>query len=164
MTEPKRFLPSLGVRPLSSAPPTVDEARAALGGRRAASAGRLEGRGVAFLDARGRTVRGVVVCATDAEVDVWVGDGRFQRLAATRAEPMPVPPDDTLAEIVADARVFSRLQEGERVRFLRRDGRLDEGRLVEKCRYGALVAHDDRVIAVSFRRIWPLCDGIARST
>ncbi|GAB4211365.1 MAG: hypothetical protein OHK0013_33000 [Sandaracinaceae bacterium] len=157
----KRFLPLLSARPVPSEPPTVEEARIALGGRRSApTEGPIsEGNGVTFSDARGRTVRGVVVCATEADIDVWIDDGRFQRLPATRLGPTPLSSDDPLAAVAADARAFSALHEGERVRFLRRDGSLGEGVLTEKCRYGGLVVHDGRVLAVSFRRIWPLADG-----
>lgn len=168
MSTPKRSLPSLGASG-PSGPPTVDEARAALGGRRAARSGvasggasggagaeaEREGDGVRFTDARGSAREGVVVCASAAELDVWIGDGRFQRLAAGRASPLPLGEGHPLAEVAADARVFAGLAEGTPVHFVRRSGEIGEGVLVEKCRYGALVEADARIVAVSFRRLWP---------
>jgi hypothetical protein len=37
------------------------------------------------------------------------------------------------------------------------DGNPSEGTLFEKCRYGALIARDDRqIMAVGFRKLYPL--------
>jgi hypothetical protein len=155
MSSPKRSLPSLGARDVPSGPPTVDDARAALGGRvprlarsRVASLAR-------FRDTRGHDVEGVVVCETDRDLDVWIGDGRFVRIALDRAEFSTIPGDHGLADVAADALVFDALSEGQAVRFVSRDDHEREGVLAERCRYGALVSHDGRVFAVSFRRLWP---------
>jgi hypothetical protein len=159
MSIPKRSLPSLARGP--SGPPTPDEARVALGGRRGGPDGHgaeREGAGVTFTDARGRTQEGVVVCATSAELDVWIGDGRFQRLAPERTRPLPLAEGHPLAEVAADARVFTAIGEGEPVHFVRRNGDVGEGVLVEKCRYGGLVAAGPQILAVSFRRLWPRSD------
>ena len=54
-----------------------------------------------------------------------------------------------LAHVAEDARAFAALEEGARVVF---DGDVT-GKLVEKCRWGGLVARDDgRIFAVGFRR------------
>ena len=61
-----------------------------------------------------------------------------------------------LAKIAADAHIFSRLAEGEQIRYADDSGGLLAGKLVEKCRYGALVVRDDgAVVAVGFRKLWP---------
>ena len=59
-------------------------------------------------------------------------------------------------KISADAHVFARLAEGQPVRYADDQGGLLGGKLVEKCRYGALVVRDDgAVVAVGFRKLWP---------
>jgi hypothetical protein len=51
--------------------------------------------------------------------------------------------------------MFSALSEGDAVRW-ERDGSVAEGRIVEKCRYGAIVVtRSTRVVAVGFRKLWP---------
>jgi hypothetical protein len=62
---------------------------------------------------------------------------------------------EELARIAAEARLFSMLAPGERVRWQRATG-VAEGCIVEKCRYGAIiVTRDGRLVAVGFRRLWP---------
>jgi hypothetical protein len=42
------------------------------------------------------------------------------------------------------------------VRYADDAGALIDGKLIEKCRWGALVARDDgAVVAVGFRKLWP---------
>ena len=61
-----------------------------------------------------------------------------------------------LSTIAADAHVFARLAEGQPVRYADDSGGLLGGKLIEKCRYGALVVRDDgAVVAVGFRKLWP---------
>lgn len=156
MSAPKRSLPSLGARDVSSDPPSIDDARAALGGRVTLRREPRIGGLARFDDARGNEVNGIVVCETDADLDVWIGDGRFQRIASERAGVSTPSTDHALADVAADARLFLALLEGQRVRFLMRDGSSHEGVLAERCRYGALVSFESRVYAVSFRRLWPL--------
>jgi hypothetical protein len=154
MPERPRFhLQTFGAVRLPAGPPTVDEARASLGGRAATSpdAGcvvRVGGAGTA-------AALGVVVFASPEERDVWIGQGRLQRVSSERCEPVEGPVDPSLGEVAADAARFAALSEGVEVRYLDRLGKAHLGRLVEKCRYGALVEDTDgRVLAVSFRRLW----------
>lgn len=109
-----------------------------------------------FNDARSGHVEGIIVCETDEQLDVWIGEGRFQRIARDRAQISQPSTQHALADVSADARLFLTLGEGERVRFLARDGSTHEGILAERCRYGALVSFEGRVFAVSFRRLWPI--------
>jgi hypothetical protein len=122
--------------------PTLTRARKQLGGR-AASHGRA-----------GEVVRidralGVVLCSDARGCDVWVGGRTTRRVSLRAVEAAAAPDDPELAGVAADARAFARLEEGQRVVF---DGTVS-GRLIEKCRFGGLVARDDgRIFAVGFRR------------
>jgi hypothetical protein len=156
MSGPKRSLPSLGARQVSSEPPSIDEARGALGGRVTLDRDARLGALARFRDAHDRDVEGIVVCETETDLDVWIGDGRFQRIAITRASITSVSTEHPLADVAADARLFLTLDEGHPVRFLSRDGSSHDGVLAERCRYGALVSFESRLFAVSFRRLWPL--------
>lgn len=147
-------LPSLGLGAvrIPAGPPSVDDARAALGGR--ASTGPEAGARVRIGGSEG-----VVVFASASERDVWIGEGRFQRVAADACEPAPRASSAELDPVAADARRFAGLAEGDAVRYRDRHDREHEGQLVEKCRYGALVLRADaRVVAVSFRRVAPAAD------
>ena len=150
----------MGTRDVGPDAPTIEQAREALGGRVTTVPSHRVGTGCVFRDSRGRAVEGVVVCAAEGRLDVWIGDGRFQRIASERGEPVALGPDHALADVAADARVFASLPEGASVRFVSRDGTEREGVLAERCRYGALVSSGGRILAVSFRRIWP-ADGPA---
>ena len=102
-------------------------------------------------------VPGVVVFASQAEVHVLLDGIRLRRLS----------PDDLLVhegrdlaieleKIAGDARLFGQLVEGQSVRYADDAGTLINGRVVEKCRWGALVLRDDgAVVAVGFRKLWP---------
>ena len=157
----KRTLPSLGAAAtVSHDAPSVDEARVALGGRVEA----VNLRGVMklgalvhFVDVRGKALEGVLVFASLEGADVWVGDGRFHRVPDARMRGSEVTcHGHPLADVAADAHVFAMLPEGARVRFVDRKGVMQLGLLVEKCRYGALIENEDkRILAVSFRRVWP---------
>jgi hypothetical protein len=131
--------------------PRVDAVRKRLGGRAASDAGvgaivRLRhasqpGSGV---------VAGVVLFAKGDELDVMTDATRVRRTSRSSVEPVDAADAaaSELAPIAADARVFAQLREG---------GVLEEGTLVEKCRYGAIVAKDDRALmGVGFRKIWPV--------
>jgi len=139
----------LAVRVPSPAP-TVDEARAKLGGR-------------AESDARaGSVVRasetiGVVVFARDDETWVWIGEGRLQKCAPSALATHDGETPRELERVVADVRVFASLREGARVRYMADAAELRDGVLAEKCRFGALVATPmGGIVAVAFRRLWPV--------
>jgi hypothetical protein len=147
------FLPL--VAPEREFPPTVDAVRKRLGGRAATEAG--AGEVVGLRDGRA----GVVLFVRGEALDVWL-DGdvvhRVRRAEALPVEALPagspgVMRSGDLGPVAADARAFALLFEGQRVRF-RRESTLDEGTLVEKCRFGALVERaDGTVVGVSFRRL-----------
>jgi hypothetical protein len=141
--------------------PSIDSARARLGGRitetDAPTPGFAPGVVVTFSVGSDRRMPGVVVFASQAEVHVLLDGIRLRRLS----------PDDLLVhegrdlaieleKIAGDARLFGQLVEGQAVRYADDAGTLINGKVVEKCRWGALVLRDDgAVVAVGFRKLWP---------
>lgn len=137
---------------------TVDAVRDRLGGRAESLAG--VGSLVLVPGLEGDTRPGVVLFATEDKFDVWIGDGRVRR--AFRADVQSfqdeVPPD--LMTVSSDALVFAQLREGDPVRFNTFGDRHDEGTIVEKCRFGALLKRaDGSVVGVGFQKLWPIADG-----
>jgi hypothetical protein len=138
--------------------PSIDAARARLGGRAKEDA-IVEGRAT---HAPGMIVRtpkaeiGVVVYASARETHVLFDGSRLRRLAPEDVELHEGEAPDELGRVAADARVFFLLVESQSVRYADDAGTLRDGKLVEKCRYGALVLRDDgAIVAVGFRKLWP---------
>jgi hypothetical protein len=157
MAHPKKLaLPLLSdlLPPLAKRAPRVEAARAQLGGR--ASTGPGAGRVVA-VESSGAAKVGVVLFESPDEVDVFFADGTVRR---ARPEELGAPPpsiSEPIARAAADACVFARLAEGQKVRYEAQPGTFAHGTLVEKCRYGALVLRDDgKIMAIGFRRMWPV--------
>ncbi|RYE87468.1 MAG: hypothetical protein EOO75_14445 [Myxococcales bacterium] len=99
----------------------------------------------------------VVLHADASDIHVWVGAGLVRRAprAQLGAFGGEVPAD--LVAVSRDVAQFAALVEGQAVRFLQRApaGAVDHGRLVEKCRFGALVERaDGSLVGVGFRRLW----------
>lgn len=152
MAERSRFsLATLGLEIDVVEAPSIDAARVALGGR--VSSERGAGERVVVSMQRGGDARGIVICVYGDARDVWIGEGRFVRVTSDRVRATGEG-DDELAIVAADARRFAALSEGDGVRARRRDGTEVDGKLMEKCRYGALVAASGKVLAVSFRQIF----------
>ncbi len=134
------------------APARVDAARRQLGGRAQSDDG--VGDLVGFADERGQARVGVVLFVAGDDLSVWTPTSGIVR-PLHRSETAPadtvVPAD--LAAVAEAARRFARLAEGERVRY-RDAGGEGEGVLVEKCRFGALIARSDgSIVAVGFARV-----------
>jgi len=147
----RRF--SLPLTPDSLRKPTVDAIRKRLGGRASTEGG--AGDVVMITTEGGATHIGVVLFVRGEDLDVWVDQGRVRRARRSRTKPVSAPISKELVDIANDARVFGGLMEGQRVRYQHDDG-FGEGRLVEKCRFGALLERDDGVlVGVGFRKIWP---------
>lgn len=138
------------------APPTVDVMRARLGGRAAAASSGAVGDAVSLgEDAPPRP--GVVLASDGAAVDVYVDHGTVRRTRAAEVRPWlgELPP--ALRDVARDARVFASLREGQPVRFATGAGAVEEGTLLEKCRWGGLVRRGDGVVVgVGFRRVTPV--------
>lgn len=133
--------------------PTVDAVRARLGGRASTEAGAGD---LVRVDAGGGLSHtGIVIFTRGDDVDVWTGEGVVRRARWSGVRRLDEPTPEGFAQVAADAAVFGGLSEGQRVRY-RHDTGVEEGTLVEKCKFGALVERDDRtVVGVSFRRLWP---------
>lgn len=152
----KRHLPTLNDPPETrETAPRLDAARRRLGGRGFSEAG--AGAIVHFTNPTGVGQNGVVLFVLGDELDVLIGAGTVMRVHRERVRPASADHDLTLDALASDLSVFTRLNEGARVRFTDEANRLSEGVLLEKCRYGALVARDDgRIMAVGFRKLFPL--------
>ena len=132
--------------------PTVDTVRKRLGGRASTEPG--AGELVCFRDERGFERAGVVLFVQGEELDVWLTGDLVRRVRRGEAKPADGVLPEGLHAVARDAQAFASLREGQRVRY-QHPGGLDEGALVEKCRFGALVERGDRtVLGVGFRRLW----------
>ena len=136
--------------------PALDAARRKLGGRSIAPSARSPGALVETTLQDGTRHAGIVLWASAGTCDVWFDDGLARRArSGGRRAACASPTPESLVRVEAEIRMFSSLAEGDRVRWERDDG-LTEGRILEKCRYGAIVVtRGARLIAVGFRKIWP---------
>ena len=128
----------------------TDALRSQLGGRAAVSdesVGEL-------VVVRGRLppAPAVVLFADAAEAHVWIGEGLVRRVVRANLERHRGEPSQEHAAVAESARLFATLIEGARAIFLDRSGTAKTGVLVEKHRFGALVAVGGQVVAVGFRR------------
>jgi hypothetical protein len=131
--------------------PTVDAVRKRLGGRAGTEPG--AGEVVSFRDDRGFERTGVVLFVRGAELDVWAAGDLVRRLRREETRAADGALEAKVFEVSRDACTFAALAEGDRVRFEHASGP-GEGRLVEKCRFGALVERGDgTVLGVGFRRL-----------
>jgi len=105
---------------------------------------------------------GVVICVEGDLLHVMTDGTTVRRTQRARVTPAPKAPGalDDLAELAVDARLFGALQEGQRVSFQNEAGVAQEGSLVEKCRFGAIVlCEDNSLVGVGFRKVWPATVG-----
>ena len=140
--------------------PSLDDARNRLGGRTTdempAPPGFGPGTIVKVIANDATRHIAVVVFANSTEIHVLIDGTRLRRVPPAAVEPNEGATPSDLSKISADAHVFARLAEGQPVRYADDSGGLLGGKLVEKCRYGALVVRDDgAVVAVGFRKLWP---------
>jgi len=140
--------------------PSLEDARNRLGGRtkdeEPAQAGIVPGRVVRVFANDGAEHVAVVVFANADEVHILIDGTKLRRVPPSAIHTHEGEAPSSVAKISADAHVFSRLSEGEKIRYADDSGGLLAGKLVEKCRYGALVVREDgAVVAVGFRKLWP---------
>lgn len=135
--------------------PSVETARRHLGGRGSTTA---EAGGIVSIEGKGGVAAiGVVLFASESEVDVWIDEGIVRRLAPWQVTPFAGVVPETLLQLAADAKAFAELREGQRVRYATKGGVASDGAIVEKCRFGALVLREDgKLMAVGFRKVWSL--------
>jgi hypothetical protein len=152
----KLFLP---LTPADTRPPTVDVVRKRLGGRASTEPG--AGELVALVTAQGLSRIGAVLFVRGEDFDIWIDSGVVRR--ARRSALRPLDPASLseaeharlrdLRAIARDAQSFAALVEGQRVHY-QHEGGIDEGTLIEKCRFGGLVERaDGAVLGVGFRRL-----------
>ena len=144
--------------------PSIETARSRLGGRPvvedAPPVGFAPGVVVTFPVASGRRMPGVIVFASRAEVHVLLDGLRLRRLTPQDLVLYDGEVGAELEKLAGDARLFGLLVEGQAVRYVDDAGDLVDGKVVEKCRWGALVLrHDGAVVAVGFRKLWPAPSG-----
>lgn len=144
--------------------PSVEAARARLGGRLVAEdappPGLAPGVVVDLTLPSGLLRAAVVVFAGTKETHVLFDGMRLRRVAPAALSLHEGEVAEELARIAADARLFGMIVEGMPVRYSDDEGKLVDGKVVEKCRWGALVLRDDgAVIAVGFRKLWPAPTG-----
>jgi predicted metalloprotease len=136
----------------------VEEVRKRLGGRATSGAG--VGDVVRVRREAAADLVGVVIFVAGEELDVMTGESTVRRTQRSHVDPAASPREDErpewLASLAADAKVFATLEEMQEVRYQGKTGELEEGKLVEKCRYGGIVlAADGSLMGVGFRRLWP---------
>ena len=133
--------------------PSVDAVRAKLGGRASTERGAGD---LVIVDAGGGFEHtGIVLFTRGEEVAVWTSEGVVRRATPGVVRRSAGPTPEGFVSVAADAAIFGQLAEGQRVRY-RHDTGTDEGTLLEKCKFGAIVERDDRtIVGVSFRRLWP---------
>jgi len=146
--------------------PSLDDARNRLGGRTAdeqpAPPGIGPGSIVQVAANDGTKHVAVVVFANATEIHVLIDGTKLRRVPPESVELNEGATPSALSKIAADAHVFARLAEGQPVRYADDAGGLLGGKLVEKCRYGALIVRDDgAVVAVGFRKLWPAANAAA---
>lgn len=139
--------------------PSLDAARARLGGRSEAGPpppGFSPGLAVTFALPGGERRAAIVIYAGADEIHVLLDPLRLRRFTSADLTPHEGALDDELTKLAADARLFGMLTEGQAIRYADDAGALVDGKLIEKCRWGALVAREDgAVVAVGFRKLWP---------
>ncbi len=148
-------LPALADRPEPSGPPSLEQARAALGGP--GRAGPRVGFGVVVEDPRHGPTPGVVVHDGGGELDVWIGESVIARVRLEHVvgSLKPTPPA-RFGDLAQDVLRFAQLREGQAVSVLG-PGPTFDAILRERCRYGALVEREGSertpLLAVGFRRL-----------
>jgi hypothetical protein len=143
------------LREKSGLMPALEVARRKLGGRTAVPSERAPGALVEAALRDGLRHAGILLWASAGTCDVWFDDGIARRARSEAVRPRARPTPESLVRVEAEVRMFASFAEGDRVRWERPTG-ITEGRIVEKCRYGAIVVtRGGKVVAVGFRTLWP---------
>jgi hypothetical protein len=151
----KLLAPSPSMRLRAATMPALDVARRRLGGCPIKPSDRAPGGLVAARLLDGERHAGVLLWASGGSCDVWFDDGLARRARADALVSLAQPVPEALARVEAEMRMFASMIEGDRVRW-QRDTGIAEGRIAEKCRYGAIVAtRGGKAVAVGFRKLWP---------
>jgi hypothetical protein len=139
----------------SSLLPALEAARHKLGGRSLVPSERPPGSLVEVSLHDGARRAGILLWASAGTCDIWFDDGLARRARSEAVALSASPTPDALVRVEAEMRMFTALAEGDRVRWERATG-ITEGRIAEKCRYGAIVVtRSGKLLAVGFRKLWP---------
>lgn len=132
--------------------PTLETMRQRLGGPRDEDSAPRDREGT-LSTYKGDTVVVLHEDPSSGRVDLWLGEGRAVRASALDLVPLTEPPAPALLRVAADLRVFLDLLPDSRVAFLTADGKIRHGKLIERCRFGGLVALDEgAVLGIGFAR------------
>lgn len=86
-------------------------------------------------------------------VDLWLGEGRAVRANGDELTALTGDAPTALQRVAADLQVYLALVPDARVAFLTADGKIRQGKLIERCRFGGLVALDEgAVLGIGFAR------------
>lgn len=132
--------------------PTLEKMRQRLGGPRD-EAGALREREGTLWTYKGEAALVLHEGPATGAVDLWLGEGRAVRGNSRDLAPLTTPASPAMSQTAADLRVFLDLLLDSRVTFLTADGAILRGKLIERCRFGGLVALDEgAVLGVGFAR------------
>jgi hypothetical protein len=134
--------------------PTIDAMRARLGGRESSPPD--AGKTVSWVSPDGQTRTGVILAGSNDERFMWTTDGVVRRAERRDLREMDsyIPADLVVA--ASEIRAFASLAEGDSV-LVDEASHQVEMLLIEKCRFGALVAREDgSVLGVGFRKVHAL--------
>ena len=148
----KRALPVVRPGPFGEGKATLERMRQRLGGPRDESVGErpYEG-GVSSYE--GQNVLVLHEDVPRGRVDLWLGEGKAVRAATNELSPRSSEVPKPLQRLADDLGIFLALVPDSRVTFLTGGGELRQGKLIERCRFGGLVALDDgTVLGVGFAR------------
>jgi hypothetical protein len=125
---------------------SLERARTKLGGRSASHES-----AAALIEVRRGTAvtTGVVVWGDETSCDVLFEDEHMERVRRAETTPASAAPSVHLTSIARSVQRFALVREGDTLHI---DG--GSVKIVEKCRWGALVARPDgRIFALGFRRL-----------
>ncbi|MFO0659592.1 MAG: hypothetical protein U0165_07155 [Polyangiaceae bacterium] len=134
--------------------PTIDAMRARLGGREPSppDAGSI----VSWVSPDGQSRVGVVLGGSAEERFMWTSDGVVRRAERTQVREVGSYLPEDLVMAAEEIKAFASLSEGDSV-LVDESSASVEMLLIEKCRFGALVAREDgSVLGVGYRKVRPL--------
>jgi hypothetical protein len=148
----KRGLPVVRPGPFGEGKATLERMRQRLGGPRDETVDTRPHEG-GVSSYQGQIVLVLHEDVPRGRVDLWLGESKAVRAATDELSPPPPDVPTELQRLASDLRIFLALVPDSRVTFLTGAGVLRQGKLIERCRFGGLVALDDgTVLGVGFAR------------
>lgn len=133
--------------------PTVRQMREQLGGRDASPPDC--GQVVLWVSSDGGSREGVILAAQGEDRLVWTSEGVVRKVPKGNFQPLDGIVSLALSKVAGELRAFAALQEGQWLSIpLAENQPPTDVFIVEKCRFGALVAReDDTVLGLGFRKL-----------